>query len=229
MANYYNEKTLEKFLLALRAAVNDVKFGRNLEVTISQGNRKMGDVASVSLLPFLSCPGICKDTCGPICYAAKIANLYKTVLNSYARNQAIAIFRPDVYWTAVDLAMKSHRFFRFHVSGDILNAAYFQKMIETCKNNPGCTALCFTKNYKIVNAWIDENGSLPENLKILFSGDVNLIPENPHGLPETVIIRKGTTAGKNVKVCRGNCFECALNGVGCWTATAGDCIGFNQH
>ena len=229
MANYYNEKTLQKFSFALREAVNDVKFYRNLQVTISQGNKKMGDVASVSLLPFLSCPAICEDTCGQICYAAKIANLYKTVLNSYARNQAIAIFRPDVYWAAVDLAMKSHRFFRFHVSGDILNAAYFQKMVETCKNNPGCTVLCFTKKYKIVNAWIDENGSIPENLKILFSGDVNLIPENPHGLPETVIIRKGMTAGENVKICRGNCFECALNSVGCWTATAGDCIGFNQH
>lgn len=229
MANYYNSTTLEKFALALRAAVNDVKNGRNLHVTISEGNVKMGSVASVSLLPFLSCPGTCSKTCGSACYAAKIANLRKTVLESYARNQAIAIYRPDVYWTSVDLAMKKVCWFRFHVSGDILNMRYFEKMIEVCRNNPTTNVLVFTKKYDIVNDWIATNGELPENLHILFSGWTNLTPKNPHGLPETNVVEKGKTPRAGWTMCGGNCFECALNGVGCWTAKKGDCIAFNMH
>lgn len=229
MANYYNDKTLAKFREALQTSINDVKFNRNLHVTISSGNIKMGNVASVSLLPFLSCPGICKTTCGGKCYAAKLANLRKTVLESYARNQAIAMYRPDVYWTAVDLAMKSVKYFRFHVSGDILNPAYFDRMIEACKNNPETSVLCFTKRFDIVNAWTAKNGKVPENLHVMFSGWENLDPVNPFDFPETNVIMKGSGPRENWKICGGNCFECAVNGVGCWTAKKGDVIAFNEH
>ena len=229
MANYYNPNTLAKFREALREAIDDVKNAKNLHVTISEGNIKMGHVASVSLLPFLSCPGTCGDTCGAKCYAAKLANLRKNVLTSYARNQAIATLRPDIYWSSVDLAMKQVKWFRFHVSGDVLNYNYFDKMIEACRNNPTTKVLVFTKKFDIVNKWIDENGTLPENLSIMFSGWSNLIPTNPHKLPETNVVEKGYHPRSGWTMCGGNCFECALNGVGCWTAKSGDVIAFNEH
>ena len=60
---YYNENTINKFLAALNDAKKEVQAG-NVKVSISNANSKMGNVASVSTLPFFTCPGRCKDTCG---------------------------------------------------------------------------------------------------------------------------------------------------------------------
>lgn len=226
---YYNPVTIEKFSAALREAVEKVQAGEPVNVSISNRNSKMGDVASVSTLPFLTCPGCCAGTCGPKCYAAKIANLRPSCLKAYAMNTAIAIYRPDLYWSAVDLAIKAVRFFRFHVSGDIIDKKYFVHMIDAARNNPHCEILCFTKKFDIVNAWIDENGGIPANLHLLFSGWTNLDPVNPHNLPETNVIEKGAEPAENWKICGGNCFNCACRGVGCWQAQRGDVIAFPIH
>jgi len=56
MANYYNEQIISKFQAALQEAKEEVKSGKVTAVSISGGNNKMGAVASVSTLPFLTCP-----------------------------------------------------------------------------------------------------------------------------------------------------------------------------
>lgn len=226
---YYNDRILAKFAEALREAVEAVKAGELQNVTISNANSKMGAVASVSLLPFLSCPGRCAGTCGAKCYAAKLANLRPTVLASYARNQAIAMYAPEIYWSQVNAAVMAVRYFRFHVSGDILNADYFAHMVEIARNNEKTEILVFTKRYEIVNAWIAENGELPGNLHILFSGWDNLEPENPHKLPETNVFKTEDEIRENWKICGGNCFECACRGVGCWQAGKGETVAFKLH
>lgn len=226
---YYNENTLRKFSEAFKAACAKVDAGEDLRVRISDRNSKMGAIASVSLLPFMTCPGICSGTCGEKCYAAKLANMRPTVLNAYAINTAIALRRPESYWAQVDAACKGVRFFRFHVSGDIINAEYFSHMVQVAENNPHCEILAFTKRYDAVNAWISENGQLPANLHVLFSGWTNLEPVNPHKLPETNVIPRGETAAEGWKMCGGNCFDCAISGAGCWSAGRGDVIAFNMH
>lgn len=228
MANYYNDKVLAKFQAALKEATKEVKDGMITSPTISTGNRKMGAVPSVSLLPFLTCPARCKDTCGGDCYAAKIANLYPAVLKSYARNTALAMYNPVAYWNGIDKAVKGARFFRFHVSGDIINGAYFENMVKVAANNPHCNILAFTKRYEIVNTWIRKNGALPENLKILFSAWDNLDPINPYNLPESIAFGNEGPA-EDWKICGGNCFECGCRGVGCWQAKKGDVIAFRKH
>ena len=77
---YYNDKVISKFTDAMREASAAVKAGDITTVTISNANSKMGNVASVSLLPYLSCPARCAGTCGAKCYAAKLANLRPSVL-----------------------------------------------------------------------------------------------------------------------------------------------------
>lgn len=226
---YYNEKILAKFAEALKEAVEAVKAGELRSVTISNANSKMGAVASVSLLPFLSCPGRCAGTCGAKCYAAKLANLRPAVLKSYARNQALAMYAPEIFWSQVNAAVMAVRYFRFHVSGDILSADYFAHMVEIARNNEKTEILVFTKRYEIVNAWIAENGELPENLHILFSGWNNLEPENPHKLPETNVFKTEEEIRENWKICGGNCFECACRGVGCWQAGKGETVAFKLH
>jgi len=206
------------------------------QVSISNGNMKMGAVASVSLLPLVTCPAACRETCGKFhnnktceCYAVKLANLRPTVLDAWARNTAIALNNPDAYFKRINETCKTVRFFRFHVSGDIPNKDYFRRMIKTARDNPNCEILAFTKNYKVVNDWIDKNGKLPENLHILFSGWENYPIDNPHNLPTTNIYRKEQDIKDDWKLCGGNCLNCACRGVGCWQAQNGDTIAFKKH
>lgn len=229
VTGYYNEKILTKFEEALREAVEGVKAGRYMTVKFSGGNTKMGAVPSVSTLPYLTCPASCKGTCGPKCYAAKLANLRPNVLTNYAINTALAIYRPDLYWTHINDFVKGCRFFRFHVSGDIINTRYLCEMVQTAKNNPHCEFLCFTKRFNYVNAYIDGNGELPANLHILFSGWNNLQPDNPYQLPETNVFTCEEDFNDSWKVCGGNCFNCACRGVGCWQGNKGDIIAFKMH
>ena len=229
---FYRAEVINKFADALNEAKRAVLNGEPaaLRVRISNANSKMGAVASVSTLPFLTCPAVCAGTCGAKCYAAKLANLRPSVLKSYAINTALALLRPDVYWSGIDYALKGVRYFRFHVSGDIINAEYFSRMIDAARNNPKTEILVFTKRYNVVNNWISENGELPANLHILFSGWNNLDPANPHNLPETnVIVPDMDTMPDNWKMCGGNCFNCACRGVGCWQAQKGDTIAFKLH
>ena len=93
MANYYKEEIINKFNEAFKQAKEDVKAGKVTKVTISNSNVKMGAVASVSLLPFLTCPARCQGSCAKDCYAAKIANLRTSVLVSYARNTAMLMLK----------------------------------------------------------------------------------------------------------------------------------------
>ena len=225
----YNDKVLAKFSDALREAAEEVKTGAVSRVSISNANSKMGNVASVSILPFLSCPGRCAGSCGVKCYAAKLANLRPSVLKSYARNQALAMYRPDLYWAQVNVAVMSVRYFRFHVSGDILNRDYFGHVVEVARNNQKTEILMFTKRYEIVNKWIADNGELPENLHILFSGWENLKPVNPHKLPETNVFKSEDEIRDDWKLCGGNCFNCACRGVGCWQAGKGETVAFKLH
>lgn len=227
---YYKPETLHKFAAALNDAKQLVKSGSDTKVRISAANSKMGAVASVSTLPFLTCPDTCAETCGRNCYAAKLANMRPNVLKSYAINTALAIYKPAEYWRQVSAAAAGYRFFRFHVSGDIMSKAYFHHMADVARENPKTDFLVFTKQYKIVNAWLDAGETIPENMHMLFSGWSNLAPENPHKLPETnVIPRDAETAPAGWTLCGGNCYECATAGAGCWTAKSGETIAFKLH
>ena len=226
---YYNGKVLAKFNAALRDAMEGVQACKYLTVKFSDGNAKMGSIPSVSTLPFLTCPSCCKETCGKACYAAKLANIRPNVLANYAINTALAIRRPDLYWTHISDFVKTCRYFRFHVSGDIINYDYSMHMVRIAKENPHCEILAFTKRFDVVNRYIEENNSLPENMHILFSGWNNLTPDNPHNLPETTVFERDEDFNPDWKMCGGKCFECVCRGLGCWQAKSGDIIAFKKH
>lgn len=186
--------------------------------TIAPGNRKT-HIPSISLPPVLTCPKCCRGTCDAKCYAAKLCALYPSCATSYGRNLAAWTKSPAVYFATVAAACVNARFFRYHVAGDIPNAAYFAGMVETAKSCSATRFLCFTKNYMVVNNWIAANGgtadALPENLQLLFSGWSNLQPENPYKLPETTVYNKDAEPAPDWNLCGGNCLECACRGVGC--------------
>lgn len=187
----------------------------------------MGAIPSVSLPPITTCAAGC--TCAKKCYAAKLCRIYPSVRKAYENNLAIYLSNPDEYFRQVKAAATMSRYFRWHVSGDIIDGAYFAEMVRIAQELPGTEFLAFTKQYDIVNAYIDENGPLPENLHVIFSAWPGMPMNNPHNLPVAQVIFKGQEPADDWKVCGGNCTECACRGVGCWELKNGETIAFYEH
>lgn len=200
-----------------------------MNVKISSGNSKMGAIPSVSLPAGVTCRQDCE--CSKKCYAKRLERMRPSVHQAYQHNYDLLTHDSDTYWREVEASIMMSRFFRFHVSGDIPDTAYFEHMVDIAHTNTHCEILCFTKKYDIVNSHINIIGKLPKNLHIIFSGwhDIEMI--NPYNLPEAhVRYRDGsTTAREDAKLCGGNCTECAITDDGCWTAKHGEQVVFNEH
>ena len=197
-------------------------------VKISKGNSKLGAIPSVSLPSIKTCRSC---ACQEKCYAQKLERLRPSVKNAYEHNLGVLLSDPTTYWREVEASVMMSRFFRFHVSGDIPNAAYLENMAAVAGRNSHCEILCFTKRYEMVNEFIQKNGELPSNLHMIFSGWVGLDMANPFSLPEAhVRYRDGsTTAREDAIECGGNCTECALTEGGCWNLQKGQQVIFNEH
>ena len=200
---------------------------KNNQVSISNGNSKMGAIPSVSLPACVTCNP--SAPCFKKCYAVRLSRRYKTVTAAYARNLEILNNDPSAYWVQVKAAASMTRFFRFHVSGDIPNGEYFNYMVQAATELHGTTFLAFTKQYQIVNDYLSNGGTIPANLIIIFSNWGSWKCENPHNLPVCEIILKGSEPAENWKICGGNCTECACRGVGGWELKKGDTIAIYEH
>ena len=199
----------------------------NNKVSISNGNSKMGAIPSVSLPPIITCKNC--ESCAGLCYAAKLCRLRPTVKEAYDRNLAILKEDRDGYFIQVKAAAMVTRFFRFHVSGDIIDIDYLDRMVKLARELKGTEFLAFTKNYEDVNEYFKAHKK-PANLHLIFSLPFDGARiDNPHNLPTAAVIMRGQEPDPSYKVCGGNCTECACRGVGCWQLKKGETIAFKQH
>ena len=200
---------------------------KNMTVSISAKNSKMGPIPSVSLPPIVTCKNC--ETCAKKCYAAKLAKSRKTVREAWQRNLDILETDRDSYFLQVKAAAMVTRFFRFHVSGDIIDRDYLDRMVKMARELKGTDFLAFTKNYEDVNEYF-KNHKKPANLHLIFSLPFDGAKiDNPHNLPTAAVIMKGQEPKPEYKICGGNCTECACRGVGCWQLKKGETIAFNEH
>lgn len=197
------------------------------QISISKGNAKMGNIPSVSLPACITCNP--NAPCFKKCCAARLSHRRASVRDAYARNLNVLQSNPAAYWTQVRAAAITARFFRYHVSGDIPNGEYFKNMVQTANELPNTRFLAFTKQYKIINDYLNNGGKIPHNLKIIFSNWGAWKCENPHGLPVCEVILKGDTPRDDWKICGGNCTECACRGVGCWEIKNGETLAIYEH
>lgn len=199
----------------------------NKTISISTGNKKMGQIPSVSLPPVITCKNC--STCAKKCYAAKLCRIYKTVKEAYDRNLEILKEDRDSYFIQVKAAAITSRYFRFHVSGDIIDIDYLDRMVKLARELKGTEFLAFTKNYEDVNEYFTTHKK-PKNLHLIFSLPfTGATIDNPHNLPQAAVILKGQTPDDSWKICGGNCTECACKGVGCWELKKGETIAFYEH
>lgn len=210
-----------------------VQYRESLDITdchikLSYGNRKTGSlVPSISLIPIADCGHNC-NVCSKGCYAVRSTCCYDATRKMLANNSAIA--RQDLprYFRELDAAVKFVRFLRIHVSGDIINPAYLTGMVDVAIKNPHCQFLCFTKQFEIVNDYLDGHAEgFPENLHIIFSEWRGLDVPNPHNLPTSRPVWKGEKIEGTM--CPGSCSECAAFNCGCWTLKKGERVLFEAH
>ena len=198
-----------------------------MKVSISKGNSKMGAIPSVSLPPIKTCVNC--ETCARKCYAMKLCKIYPSVRKAYDNNLEILESDRDAYFTQVKATATVSRYFRFHVSGDIIDRDYLDRMIKLIRECKGTEFLVFTKNYKVCNEFFESHRK-PRNLHLIFSLPFDGAEiDNPHNMPTAAVILKGHDPKPSYKVCGGNCTECACRGVGCWELKKGETIAFREH
>lgn len=172
-------------------------------MSVSKGNQKLGAVPNVSLPPVKAC-GNCKH-CKHDCYALKSYRMYPSVRQSWDNNLSLARQKPTAYFGMVRefLAKRSPRFFRWHVSGDILHQTYLENMCKIAREFPETAFLAFTKMHML------DYSDLPDNLTIVFSA----WPGMPVGEGMPIAWMQDGTETRvpdNALECPGNCESCGM-------------------
>ena len=225
-------KKLAAMMSSLHEALEAWKAGERWNLYISEGNKKMGSVPSVSLLPLMTCSKACRETCGKNgCYAVKMAMFRGNVRKSWARNTVLLMMSPQKFYDDLYVWIMIHQpdSFRFNVAGDFANQSYFDIAVSVAASCTKTHFLAFTREYEKVAVYIDYVGELPENVHFVLSSWEGLETYNPYNLPESVVLEPGSSIPEGVKLCGGNCFECKCHGVGCWALRQGEKIGFYKH
>jgi len=190
-------------------------------VTISTGNSKLGSIPSVSLPPGTSC--IAGAPCRRECYANKAMRMFPSARAAWRKNWRLQRDRRDDYFADISeyIETRAPRYFRWHVSGDIPDQDYLQRMFATARAFPETRFLAFTKRHGL-----DFRGR-PKNLVIVLSMWSGGFGNVRKGLP-----RAWYQDGTETRVpadaveCPGNCEHCGM----CWALpTLGRDVVFHKH
>lgn len=232
----YKIESVKKAVHDLREATNSYRAiirGQGagaVTMCISKGNRKIGRVMNVSLAPVLTCAN-CSE-CKMLCYDIKAVLQYRNVADARARNTALLLEDRAEYFRRIDDAIsrrRLHKFFRWHVAGDIIDADYLDNMCTIARAHPDFVFWTYTKNYKVVNEYCERRGgrvAIPENLSIMFSEWRGMPMVNPYGFPEFSVVFKDDAVKPAGHYCPGNCDVCKATHRGC---IAGETTYCHEH
>lgn len=202
-------------------------------ITISLSNSKLGGfIPCLNLPPIITCRK--NAPCIQDCYACKGNFNYKNVKQSHLNN--LKAFKNDnkKFFNGIIDFLKNgliiYKFFRWHSSGDIINADYFNGIIDVAEKCKNTSFLIFTKKFEIVNDFIKNGGTIPKNLTVIFSAwDKEFKIENPFNLPVAYVRFKNAEKNAEIPVtafnCGGNCQNC----LACWNIKSGQSTVFKKH
>jgi hypothetical protein len=132
----------------------------DIKICISTGNRKIGHVMNVSLMPMVTCAN-CKE-CMHFCYDIKACLQYpNTVIAARMRNTCLYWKDRTEYFARIEKAInrrRKNKFFRWHVAGDIPDRWYLSQMVNIARNHPDFKFWTYTKNYDTVNEFVRIHG-----------------------------------------------------------------------
>lgn len=199
-----------------------------LKLSVSNANSKMGNVKSISMPRVVTCaPDV---PCAKTCYVAHF-DWRRTVRDAYENNLNLWLTDPDSFEQQAIAAAYGSFYFRWHVSGDIISQDYLAMMCRVARKLPHTHFLAFTKQYKIVNQYLENKKRIPSNLHILFSEWPGYNMNNPYNLPVAYVSFKNgiCDAPSDAKECGGHCEECAYAGKNCWVLEKGQSVVLREH
>lgn len=177
-----------------------------MKVTISKGNVKLGKIPNISLPPIISCrPGV---PCAKDCYATKAYRMYPNVRKAWDGNLAMYNSDPEEYFMQIQSWLKRNKpeWFRWHVSGEILDEWYWGMVRNTAEAFKGTKFLIFTKYFELNFTHV------PDNLSAVLSMWPGM------KVPEINLPRAWCQDGTESRMpwsaieCPGNCQTCSA----CW-------------
>lgn len=196
-----------------------IERGEKVELSISDGNDKIGKTINVSIAPILSC-GNC-EACMCTCYA--VGNMIRrgmNTINAWVKNYVVLMLNRTEYFRQIREKIRRRRknfYFRWHVSGDIIDADYFAEMVAIAKEFPHFKFWTYTKMHHIVNNYCKTHGgkdAIPKNLNIMFSVWGKEIA-NPYGFKCFIFVPKKAEHKPAGFYCPGNCDICKERNIGC--------------
>lgn len=228
------QETLKALMARFKAALAFfLSIVATCHVSVSRGNKKIEHVLNVSLPPVMTC-GNCSG-CANTCYAVKNAIRHgRIVINCWARNYAVLLADRERYFNEIETVIsrrRTNKYFRWHVSGEIVDYDYFAHMVDIARRHPDFTFWTYTKMYHIVNNYCLRNGgrdAVPANFHIMFSAWPGMNLYNPYNFPTFEFIPKEIPVADRPAgyYCPGNCNICRDNGRGC---VVGESTKVNEH
>lgn len=215
-------ETIRKIMATLQALIKEfmLKPYDSLKLHISTGNRKIGRTHNFSIAPGITCKNC--SGCIAFCYDIKACLQYLNVRIARAENTAMMLLDREATFAKIDAYIsrkRLHKFFRWHVSGDILDIDYFDRMCQIAAKHPEWTFWTYTKNYWAVNEWIKAHGgnksAVPSNLSVMFSVWNGMECPNPYNMPTFTCIMEGMEPDLKEWRCPGNCDACIKARRGC--------------
>lgn len=211
-----------------------IDFLSNKSNEINMGNNNSKTGAACLNLAFPTCTCRSDAPCRKQCYANKGRQQISTVQAAYYRNLRLYYDDPDNFFEQVYYKVKFSGLPKVRIfdSGDLPDMAFLVRLVEVCKKTPNTKYMMFSKQYEMVNDYIDKNGPLPDNLNILFSAwDKLWEAPNPHGLGVAYVDfnekRLNPDIPKNAFVCPGRESTCSACGV-CWNKKL-KAVVFHEH
>lgn len=178
-------------------------------ITISNGNSKLGAIQSISLPRIVCNHSLPCYKAG--CYAKKGNFIFDNVQKAYENNYHIYMDEPTSFEKQLITGIHYDCFFRWHVSGDIINKEYFKMMVRVANKRKDVHFLAFTKKYAIVNSYLANGGKIPKNLKVVFSAWKGLEFDNRYKLP-VAYVRDDKDPDERITkaafACPGSCTTC---------------------
>lgn len=196
---------------------------------ISRSNSKLGSqIPSVNLPAGSTCRP--DAPCRAKCYALKGRFRFRNVRNAAVDNLTLWNTLPDVYEINIICGIYGSKYFRWHSSGDIPDAAYLDMMFRVARKLPDTKFLCFSKKYELINEKLNTE-PCPVNLTLVLSSWGCFVPENPHNLPVAYVRFKDSNIliPDNAYHCTTHCGNCVQTEHSCWELSHGESVFFDEH
>lgn len=199
---------------------------------LNNGNTKTGKNTQVFNLPPVT---TCRKNapCIKTCYARRYYNRYPAVKTCYNNNLEYVKThsRTDVQTSILEQIKPSTKYLRWFASGDIPSIGFLLAITTVARKTPHIKHWLYTKQYELVNSWLDLYRFFPDNLTVIFSEWQGLEFDNPHNLPIAYFnpkngsysLRDETDEVFNCTI--GDCSKCKI----CFDLKPSQAVQFNEH